>query len=196
MESSPQEAGVGQVQGALRPERSVPSEQVDAFVRLLGQNQRRIFLYVMSMVPNWNDAEEIIQETNLILWREFARFQLGTNFAAWACKVALHQVLAWRKRQRRDRLQFSPAFLEAVAQEASAASEVLEERSQSLARCIEKLPADRRRMLQLRYSDGLAITAIPGQLERSEEAVYRALSRIRRVLHDCVARSRLLEGRP
>ena len=40
---------------ALSPER------VDAFVRLLGQNQRRIFLYVMSLVPNWNDAEEIIQ---------------------------------------------------------------------------------------------------------------------------------------
>ena len=79
------------------------SPQVDAFVRLLGQNQRRIFLYVMSLVPNWNDAEEIIQETNLVLWREFARFELGTNFTAWACKVALHQVLAWRKRVKRNR---------------------------------------------------------------------------------------------
>src|SRR4051812_48344175 len=179
MESSPQEAGVGQVQGALRPERSVPSEQVDAFVRLLGQNQRRIFLYVMSMVPDWNNAEEIIQETNLVLWREFARFQPGTNFSAWACKVALHQVLAWRKRARRDRLEFSPAFLEAVAEEASSAADALEERSRHLARCIERLPADRRHLLRLRYSDGLAIGAIAGQLGRTEEAIYRALSRIR-----------------
>jgi RNA polymerase sigma-70 factor, ECF subfamily len=91
-------------------------ERVDAFVQLLGQSQRRIFLFVMSMVPNWNEAEEIIQETNLLLWREFDHFQPGTNFAAWACQVALNQVLAWRKRQQRDRVKFSPAFLEAVAE--------------------------------------------------------------------------------
>jgi RNA polymerase sigma-70 factor (ECF subfamily) len=178
-----------------RSEGNASPETVDAFVRLLGQNQRRIFLYVMSLVPDWNDAEEIIQETNLVLWREFARFQPGTNFAAWACKVALHQVLAWRKRVRRDRLEFSPAFLEAVADEASAAADVLEERSQSLARCIERLPSDHRNLLRLRYSDGLAIEAIARQLERTEDAVYRALSRIRRVLHECVSRARLLEGR-
>ena len=170
-------------------------ETIDAFVRLLGQNQRRIFLYVMSLVPDWNDAEEIIQETNLILWREFARFQPGTNFAAWACKVALHQVLAWRKRVRRDRLEFSPVFLEAVADEASAASEVLDERAQRLARCIERLPPEHRQLLRLRYSDGLAIDAMSRQLERTEDAVYRALSRVRRALHECVTRARLMEGR-
>jgi RNA polymerase sigma-70 factor (ECF subfamily) len=174
---------------------SVAPESVDAFVRLLGQNQRRIFLYVMSMVPNWNDAEEIIQETNLVLWREFARFQPGTNFTAWACKVALHQVLAWRKRVKRSRLEFSPAFLEAVAEEATAASDVLEERSQCLARCIERLPADRRHLLKLRYNDGMGIEAIARQLARTEEAIYRALSRIRRALHECVTRRQLQEGR-
>ncbi len=182
--------------GVAGDEAMVSDETVDAFVRLLGQNQRRIFLYVMSLVPNFNDAEEIIQETNLVLWREFAQFQPGTNFAAWACKVALHQVLAWRKRARRDRLEFSPAFLEAVAEEASSAADALDERSHHLARCIERLPSDHRQLLTLRYNDGLAIDVIARRLERSEQAVYRALSRIRRVLHECVTRARLAEGHP
>src|ERR1700722_15634363 len=133
--------------GGLSPERA------DAFVRLLGQNQRRLHVYVMSMVPGWADAEEIIQETNLVLWREFHQFQLGTNFAAWACKVAFHQVLAWRKRRQRDRLEFSPAFLEAVAEETSAIGDALEERSQLLSGCVEKLPAAQRDLLRLRYSE-------------------------------------------
>jgi RNA polymerase sigma-70 factor (ECF subfamily) len=178
-----------------RVDGGVSPDTVDSFVRLLGQNQRRIFLFVMSMVPDWNEAEEIMQETNLVLWREFGRFQPGTNFSAWACKVALHQVLAWRKRVRRDRLEFSPTFLEHVADEASAGSEALEERSQRLARCIERLPEDHRQMLRLRYGDGLAIETMSRRLERSEDAVYRALSRIRRVLHECVTRSFLMEGR-
>src|SRR5262245_46886104 len=129
-------------------------ERVDTFVRLLGQNQRRIFLYVMSLVPNWNDAEEIIQETNLVLWREFGQFQLGTNFPAWACKVAFHQVLNWRKRKQRDRLEFSQEFLEAVAEEAGNSADRLEERSQALGGCLDQLPSGHREMLQLRYREG------------------------------------------
>jgi RNA polymerase sigma-70 factor (ECF subfamily) len=168
---------------------NLPPERVDAFVRLLGQNQRRIFMYVMALVPSWNDAEEIVQETNLVLWREFAQFQLGTNFAAWACRVAFHQVLAWRKRKQRDRLKFSDAFLEAVAEEASASGEALEERAELLAGCIEKLPASQRDMLRLRYTEGLAIEAIAQQVERSIEAVYRALSRIRQAVHQCVTQT-------
>ena len=175
------------------PERAAP-DRVEAFVRLLGQNQRRVFLYVMSLVPNGNDAEEIVQETNLVLWREFSRFEQGTNFAAWACKVAFHQVLAWRKRKQRDRLEFSPAFLEAVAQEADAAADVLEERSQALAGCIDKLPPAQRDLLRLRYSEGQSIEAIAGQIDRSVEAVYRALSRIRHTLHHCVSHRLAREG--
>lgn len=164
------------------------SDRVDEFVRLLGQNQRRLFLYVLSLVPRWNDAEEIIQETNLVLWREFGQFQPGTNFTAWACKVAFHQVLAWRKRRQRDRLEFSPAFLEAVADEMTSAADVLDERAHALAGCIDRLPPGQRDLLRLRYTDGLAIEAIARRVDRSVEAVYRALSRIRQALHQCVSR--------
>lgn len=174
-------------------ETNLTPDQVETFVRLLGQNQRRLFLYVMSLVPNWNDTEEIIQETNLVLWREFARFASGTNFTAWACKVAFHQVLAWRKRRQRDRLEFSPAFLEAVADEAIAASDALDERTWALSRCIDRLPAAHRTLLRLRYHDGEGVETIARKLERTVDAVYRALSRIRFSLHECVTRS-LTEG--
>ena len=91
--------------------------RVDEFVRLLAQNQRRLFIYVHTLVPHHADAEEVLQNTNLVLWREFGTFQPGTNFAAWSCRVALNQVLAWRKKRQRDRLQFSDEFLTTVADE-------------------------------------------------------------------------------
>jgi RNA polymerase sigma-70 factor (ECF subfamily) len=164
-------------------------ERVDAFVQLLAQSQRRIFLFVMSMVPNWNEAEEIIQETNLLLWREFDHFQPGTNFAAWACQIALNQVLAWRKRQQRDRVRFSPAFLEAVAEEATAEADWLEDRSRALAHCIEKLPERHRLLLRCRYNEGQTIDSIGRELGRSADAIYRTLSRIRHTLYKCVTES-------
>src|SRR5687767_8306659 len=81
-----------------------PPDAVEEFVRLLSQNQRRLLLYVLTLVPRLNDAEEVVQETNLVLWRDYANFQPGTNFVAWAFKVAFFQVLAWRKKKQRDRL--------------------------------------------------------------------------------------------
>jgi RNA polymerase sigma-70 factor (ECF subfamily) len=174
--------------------------RVDEFVRLLAQNQRRLFVYVHTLVPNHADAEEVLQNTNLVLWREFGTFETGTNFTAWACRVALNQVLAWRKKQQRDRLRFSDELLEVVATEAREADDALEERSRALAGCLEKLPPDQRELIRLRYGEGSAIEAVAAAVRRTVEATYRALSRVRHALHECVtrtlARESRLENRP
>jgi RNA polymerase sigma-70 factor, ECF subfamily len=174
----------------------VPNERVEEFVRLLGQYQRRLFLYVLSLVPRWNDAEEVMQETHLVLWREFERFEIGSNFLAWASRVAFHQVLAWRKRRQRDRLQLSDAVLELVVEEATRDADALEERAAALTGCIEKLPDQQRDLLRLRYTNELSIEEVARRAGRTVEAAYRALSRIRQTLHECVSRSLLQEGHP
>ncbi|HJZ57896.1 MAG TPA: sigma-70 family RNA polymerase sigma factor [Gemmataceae bacterium] len=168
---------------------SRPDDRVDEFVQLLGRNQRRLYVYVHTLVPNHADAEEVMQNTNLVLWREFGTFRPGTNFAAWACRVALNQVLAWRKKRQRDRLQFTDQFLAVIADEADAAAEELEDRTQVLAGCVEKLPADQREMVRLRYGEGGTIEAVAERARRTVEATYRALSRIRHALHDCITRT-------
>lgn len=166
---------------------SPPAARVDEFVRLLGQNQRRVFLYVLSLVPRWTDAEEIVQETNLLLWREFHQFQSGTNFAAWACKVAFHQVLAWRKRRQRDRLQFDHDVLEQIGLQAQALGDELDDRVAALADCLERLPSPQRELIRLRYNEAQSIEAIASSQQRTVEAVYRALSRVRQILYDCIS---------
>lgn len=163
--------------------------RVEAFVSLLGQNQRRIHLFVASLVPNASDADDILQETNLVLWREFDQFVLGTNFASWACTVAFNQVLAWRKRKQRDRLVFSDQFLSAVSGELLAQADRIEDRSSALASCIERLAPQHRELLRLRYTDGNPVETIATQFQRTTEAVYRMLSRIRHALHECVTAS-------
>jgi RNA polymerase sigma-70 factor (ECF subfamily) len=159
---------------------------VEAFVSLLGQNQRRLHLFVAGLVHNPADADDIIQETNLVLWREFHTFTPGTNFAAWARAVAFNQVLAWRKRQQRDRLVFSDAFLTAVAAELTADAERLEERARLLTGCMERMPPHHRELLRLRYTEGNTVESIAARLNRTTEAVYRMLSRLRQALHECV----------
>lgn len=166
-----------------------PSPLAEEFIFLLARHERLLGAYVMTLVPHPADADDILQEAKVVMWRSFSQFQPGTNFAAWARKVAFHQVLAYRKRKNRDRLDFSEAFLQAVSEEVESRADHLEKREHALQSCIAKLPTDHRQVLFLRYQDALSLEEMAERLQRTTTALYRLLSRVRQALHGCVTRS-------
>lgn len=168
---------------------STPESSAEAFVFLLARHERLIGSYVMTLVPHPADADDILQEAKLVMWRHFSQFQQGTNFAAWARKIAFHQVLAFRKRKKRDRLEFSEAFLNAVAEELESHAPHLEKREQALHLCLTKLPKEHREVVLMRYHQSLELEEMASRLNRSTGALYRLLSRIRQTLHGCVSQT-------
>jgi RNA polymerase sigma-70 factor, ECF subfamily len=165
------------------------SHRIELFVKLLGTHQQQVHRYVLCLVPNAHDADDILQETNLFLWREFHQFEEGTNFVAWACAVAFNKVIAWRKQKSRDRLVYSDAFLSAVSEEFISGADRQAERSSALDKCIERLPQQHRELLQLRYGASQNVEDIASKQGRSADAVYRMLSRVRHALYECVEQS-------
>jgi len=163
-----------------------PPDRAEAFIELLAEHESRITTYCMTLVPNWNDAEDILQEAKVAMWREFENFELGTNFGAWACKVVFYRVLAYRKKRQREKLRFSDAFLETVSDTTLDHADQLDTRAHALSSCIAKLNDDHRSIIRMRYFDGMSIDGISSRTRRAVGAVYRVLSRIRRNLHDCV----------
>jgi RNA polymerase sigma-70 factor (ECF subfamily) len=175
---------------------SIPSaERIELFVRLIGQHQYQIHRYLLSLVPNSHDADDLFQQTNLFLWREFHRFEEGTSFVSWACAVAYHEVLAWRKSKLRERLVFSPEFLQAVSLQWDLAAERIEQRSQALVHCVSKLPQHHKELIQRRYGEHHRIETIAESLQRTPDAIYRMLSRIRHALHACVEQTLELQAK-
>src|SRR5690348_5657938 len=88
-----------------RRERSVGGHSdVDReeFARMFSRNARRIYGFIMTLVFNHHDAEEVFQNTNVILWNKFAEFEPGTNFFAWASRIAYFEVLSLMKQKRRS----------------------------------------------------------------------------------------------
>lgn len=161
-------------------------DRAEAFIFLLARHERQVATYVMTLVPQAADADDILQQAKIVMWRHFDEFTPGTNFVAWARKVAFHQILSFRRQKRRDPLQLSDAFLAAVAEESERAADRLDERERRLAACLDKLLPEHRRILELRYQHGLSVEALAAQVSRTVAAVYRVLSRIRAHLHACV----------
>ena len=168
----------------------------EEFIKLFTKYQRRVFLFILSQVPNPVDAEEIHQEANVIIWRKFDRFELGTNFLAWACQIANYEVLKYRERRRRDRHLFSDEFVRQVASDAIEQADELEQRRQQLAVCLSKLRNKDRELIQQRYSVGESGKSVAELLGRPINSVYQSLSRIRRTLLECVNRQTQAQATP
>lgn len=164
------------------------------FVQEFTRSQRQIYLYILSQVPSPVDADEILQETNLVIWRKVDRFQLGTNFLAWAYQIAGLEVLKFRERRHRDRLRFSEEFIERIAEEVEGVSEQLEARRLAMLACIERLrPADKE-LIEERYSTGENGLSVARKKGRPANSVYQSLGRIRRALMECITRRLTAEG--
>jgi RNA polymerase sigma-70 factor, ECF subfamily len=160
----------------------------EQFLRLFMESERRIYAFIVSVLPNLTDADDVLQETSLILWKKFDQFRLGTDFVAWACRTAQFEVLKFYEKQGRSKLQFDIEGLEAVQQEVVTMGPVIEAQQVALARCLEKLSDRDRDLLRRRYVDDATPKQIAELVGRSLDAVYKALTRIRDSLLNCIQR--------
>jgi RNA polymerase sigma-70 factor (ECF subfamily) len=143
------------------------NKRTEVFLSLLMVNQRRINSYILTLVPNFSDADDIMQETITTMWRRFDAFQVGTDFAGWGLKVAYYCILDYRKRQQRDRAVFSEGLLEQLSEVAREKQTDTDERIRYLRRCIEKLRPEDQRFLKARYELNNGVKSLAVQLDRS-----------------------------
>jgi RNA polymerase sigma-70 factor (ECF subfamily) len=154
----------------------------------MAEHQGRLYAYVLSLLGDPDAANDVLQETNVVLWRDAREFQPGSNFRAWAFRVAHFQVMAFRQRQIRDRLVFEDDLLQALSAGARETDEMFHARQERLTGCLEKLPPAHREMVRSRYAEGQSVQAIARERGMTPNAAMQALFRIRQSLLQCVAR--------
>jgi RNA polymerase sigma-70 factor (ECF subfamily) len=155
-------------------------------VQLMMKNQRRIFAYIMTLVPSRTDAEDILQEASLTICEKFSEFKIGTNFYSWACQIAYWKVRAARKKFATSKVVFNEEVLEVISQTRVELEEELDYRHGALSRCLQKLNERDRRMVLVRYESGHNVKAAAQACGRTIQGAYKALTRIRKNLYDCV----------
>jgi RNA polymerase sigma-70 factor (ECF subfamily) len=163
------------------------------FVDLMTQHQGRLYGYVLTLSADPDAANDVLQEANIVLWKQWRQFQPGSNFTAWAFRIAHFQFMAYRQRQLRDKTLFSDDLLATLASEARDVDERHAERAAALERCLERMPARSREAIRLRYADELKVTDMVEILHRNANAVYQILFRARQWLIECVQKDGLTD---
>ena len=163
----------------------------EEFVRLLTEAQGPVYGYILTLIPDRSRARDLLQETNITLWKKAATFEEGTNFNAWACKVAYFHVLAFRRKMAREKLVFDDDILDYLAERND---ERLEEdaalaRNRALQRCLQKLPEHHRKLVEARYQPGASVQGIAAEQGRTVGSISQTLYRIRHNLMACIEKT-------
>jgi RNA polymerase sigma-70 factor, ECF subfamily len=155
------------------------------FLRQLIDAQRGLYTYILRLLPRAADANDVLQETNLVILRKGADFQPGTDFGAWAATIAHFQVLSFRLKMKRERLCFDEELINQLAA-AGTRIDNLNPTVEALDHCKDKLSAVDRDLLEQRYGDGLSVAQVAASVGRAPRAISQALYRIRLALMDCI----------
>jgi len=169
----------------------------DAFVMNLANNQLRLRSFIHTLVRRTADVDDILQETNMVLWEKRDEYDDARPFMPWACRFAHLQVLAFLKRhQRHAHYALDEQLCQAIAGESMHHLEQMEARLGALRECLGQLPARNRALIDERYSENIPVQQIAERHGRSADSVSMRLYRIRRALADCVRRVMRREQTP
>ncbi|MCC7476553.1 MAG: sigma-70 family RNA polymerase sigma factor [Pirellulales bacterium] len=157
----------------------------ETFVQLLTAEQFKLLRYIAILLGDPEAASNVLQNTNLVLWRKADEFQPGSNFSAWARQVAYWEVRAYIRNERRDRHVFSDEVIEQLAQQDISESFDGDVRV-ALRHCLQTISKSNLRLLQQRYEQGASIASLATEYGKTDSAVRVGLLRLRRALLACI----------
>lgn len=172
------------------PDHAAPltPERQEEFVRLLNGAHALLLRYVMSLVANRHDAEDVMQRASVVMWKRFGTFESGTDFIAWATTVAFYEVRNFQRVMGRSRLEFDDELMQTLAAERAQHVRRWSPRMEALEVCVEKLEPAQRALVEAIYTQGVEVGEAARQQGRAPQTIYNQLNSIRRALAECVQR--------
>lgn len=156
------------------------------FVQLIAEHQNRLYGYVYSLLGEHSRAADVLQETNMLLWRKSDEFDAAQPFLPWAFAIARYQVLAHLRDRKRDRLLLDAELAATISDEAQQQTGHVDEFHEALRQCLKTLTSANRDLIEHRYLRSATIADLARSLGRSTGAIKVALMRARRQLADCI----------
>lgn len=162
------------------------SNKEAVFFELFMNVQRKLYAYILSSVHNYEDANDLLQETATVLWQKFDQFDQETNFLAWGISIARNMVRNHFRKRNRSRLQFDDSLVQAIEDATVAGLESSDARMMALKKCYEKLSDANRLLIRLRYENGMTIKSIASRFGKPIHGMYKYVARLQDLLLQCI----------
>lgn len=164
-------------------------EDNDRYMHLIADYQGLIRAFIVSQLPGAPGVDDVIQETNSVLWRKREEFDLETNFKAWALAVARFQVMAHRKVLKSRRwVSLDERAAELIATDMQDFLDCAREerRLACLRQCLDELGEQDQELVLQRYWHKTRLQDFAVITGRTVAALKGKLFRIRAALKKCI----------
>lgn len=163
---------------------SVTNKQL---VQTLNTKRVQLMAYIRAIVPDYHLAEDVYQEVSVEVVSHLEKIQNEKHLVQWLYRTSKHRAINSAKRKGRQGMLLDGALLdqyEGCLEEE--AQELTGPRYELLQNCLGQLTPYARRLIHLRYSEGLTGQSLSDKLDRKIDTVYVALSRVHRALRTCL----------
>ena len=155
---------------------------------LLAKHQGAILGYLYACLRNHADAEDVFQEVSMAAVELSDQLREADGFLPWIRQIARFRVLKHVERSKRLS-PMNPALIDQLAEAAGSitSSSNLDDRTRAINDCLDRLPTESRRMILMRYAESNpSVSQLASHIDRSVQATYALLKRIRVTLRECV----------
>jgi RNA polymerase sigma-70 factor, ECF subfamily len=161
----------------------------DRFIRLFSKSQCSLYAFILGMTHNSVDADDLLQELNVALWKKRTSYDPQQEFLRWALGFARIEIKNYRRKNAKARLLFSDDVLNTLAQDWPSDMSYHEQRLAALASCVKKLGSVEYQFISGFYRRNASVNQLAELHSTPASTVYKILSRAREALHRCVQRT-------
>lgn len=154
------------------------------------KSQHHVLGFVQMLLPSVHDAEEVLQETSIVLWNKWDQYDPERDFVKWACGIARYEVFRYLRKKKQP-LHLSEALLNQIADLATTQASIdSSDRDcmDALKKCVDGLKTKERDLLALRYRKDTPVVEIANRIGLARSTVFESLQKIRARLLRCVQR--------
>lgn len=165
------------------------------FARNFVLYQDRVYGYITTLLSDRDAADEVFQQTSLILWDKWDQYDPQRDFVRWACGIAYYEVCTYLRRSRRpDRYFLSDQVVAKLSDDRLDVSQDLDEQLDALRECLNLLPKNNRHVIDAYYSGSRSVEDLARESGGSVNSIYKLLRRIRKRLMLCIEHRLRVEG--
>jgi len=162
-----------------------------SFEELLNSYASKIYALALRLTKNPEDAEEVLQDVFVAVYRKIDRFEGKSSFSSWLYRVAVNASFMKLRKNRQDKSvkfdDISAAGQEALMPRTTSSEDVdsltyRHEMRDRLEEAVNTLPDEYRPVFTLRDVDGLTTQEVANVLQLTVPAVKSRLHRSRLML--------------
>ena len=163
------------------------SEQL---ARLWTESQPVVGAYILSLLPDFHQAEDVLQQVAVLLVREFDRYDQARPFLPWALGLARNLALKSRRDLARSAERvLSDSLIDQIQDAFEEPSDAWGAVRKVLRDCLQKQPQKARELLRWRYAYDLKPADVALKMGITSATVRVMLHRTRAMLRRCIKRS-------